>query len=125
MYSLTRILIGAPARHDAERHQRGGEDHERQRDAVDAHVVGAEAAEPGLLLDELEFRRARIEAPHQDQRHREGDERGPERDPARIARAGLVVLQQHQMKSTPTSGRKVVTERMGQLAISALRRPRT
>ena len=29
-----------PARDDAERHQAGGEDHERQRDAVDAHVVG-------------------------------------------------------------------------------------
>ena len=58
MYSLTRVLIGAPARHDAERHHRGGEDHERQRNAVDAHVIGDEAAEPGMLLDELELRRA-------------------------------------------------------------------
>jgi hypothetical protein len=29
------------------------------------------------------------------------------------------------MNSAPTSGRKVVTERIGQVAISALRRPRT
>ena len=49
----------APARDDADRHQRGGEDHERQRNAVDAHVIGDGAAEPGPLLDELEFGRAR------------------------------------------------------------------
>ena len=89
-------LDRAPARGDAERHQDGGEDHEQQRDAVDAHVVGAEAAEPGALLDELELGRAGVEAPDQDQRHREGDERGPERDPAGVALAGLVVAAQHQ-----------------------------
>ena len=86
-------LDGAPARRDAERHDRGGEDDERQRDAVDAHVVGAEAGEPGVLLDELEFRRARIEAPHQIERDDEGDQRGRERHPAGVAGARFVRAQ--------------------------------
>jgi hypothetical protein len=80
-----------PARHDAEWHQGGGQDHERQRNAVDAHVVGDAAGEPLHLLDELKIRLRGIEAPDQDQRHREGDQRGPQRDPARIAPRGLVV----------------------------------
>ena len=80
-----------PARQDAERHQGGGQDHERQRNAVDAHVIGDAAGEPRRLLDELEIRLRRVEAPDQDQRHREGDQRGPQRDPARIAAGGFVV----------------------------------
>ena len=88
-------LDRAPARDDAERHQRGGEDHERQRNAVDAHVVVDRAGEPRPPLDELEFRRAGIEAPDQHQRDREGDQRRPQRDPARIALLGLAVAAQH------------------------------
>ena len=80
-----------PARDDAERHQGGGQDHERQRNAVDAHVVGDAAGQPRRLFDELEIRIGGIEAPDQDQRHRKGDQRGPQRDPARIAPRGLVV----------------------------------
>ena len=80
-----------PARNDAERHQSGGQDHERQRNAVDTHVVGDAAGEPRGLFDELEIRTRRIETPDQDQRHRKGDQRRPQRDPARIAPRGLVV----------------------------------
>ena len=47
MYSLTRVLIDCPAGEDADRHQEGRQEDERQRDAVDAHVVGDGAAEPG------------------------------------------------------------------------------
>ncbi len=80
-----------PARDNAERHQGGGQDHERQRNAVDAHVIGDAAGEPVRLFDELEVRVGGIEAPDQDQRHRKGDQRGPKRDPARIAPRCLVV----------------------------------
>ena len=91
MYSLTRVWIGCQLAMMQIGISAGGEDHERQRDAVDAHVVGDGAAEPGLLLDELEFGRGGIEAPDQDERDREGDQRGPERDPARIALSGFAV----------------------------------
>jgi hypothetical protein len=83
-----------PACQDRNRHQRRGQDHERQRDAVDAHGVGDGAAEPGAPLDELEVGRGGIEAPDENERDREGDEGGPQRDPPRIARAGLVLTQQ-------------------------------
>ena len=74
-----------PARDDAERHQGGGEDHERQRNAIDAHVIGDPGRKPRCLLDELEIRVRRIEAPDQDQRYREGDQCSPQRNPARIS----------------------------------------
>ena len=115
MYSFTRVWIGAPARDDADRHQRGGQDHERQRDAVDAHVIGAEAAEPGRFSTNWN-----------------SGEPGSKRqtstsDTAKVTSvvhsatqralrvAGLVVAAGAAMNSTPTSGRKVVTERIGQL----------
>ena len=56
--------------------------------------IGDGAAEPGPLFQELEIGRARIEAPDQDQRDREGDQRRPQRDPARVAHAGFVVAQE-------------------------------
>ena len=43
------------------------------------------------LFDELEIRTGGVEAPDQDQRHREGDQRGPQRDPARVALRGFIV----------------------------------
>ncbi len=85
-----------PARHDAKRHDRRGEDDQWQRDAIDAHVVGAVAAEPGDLLDELELRRAGVEPRQQDERHREGDDGRPQRDPAGVAPGRLVLAAQHQ-----------------------------
>ena len=67
------------------------ENHERQRNPVDAHVIGDTGGEPLRLFDELEIRLRRIETQDQDQRHAEGNQRGPQRDPARIALCGLVV----------------------------------
>ena len=87
-------LDRVPAREDADRHQRRGQDHERQRNAVDAHGIGDGAAEPRPLFQELEFGRARIEAPEQDQRDRKGDERRPQRDPARVAHARFVLVEE-------------------------------
>lgn len=50
---------------------------QRQRGAVNAHVVSDAGGEPGGLFDELEVGIAGIEAPDQDQRDCEGDQRGP------------------------------------------------
>ncbi len=83
-----------PAGDDADRHQAGGQDHERQRDPVDSHVITDRAAEPGRLFLELEIRRGRIESPDQDQRHREGDQRRPQRRPARVAGDDIVLAPQ-------------------------------
>ena len=87
-------LDRGPARQDRDRHQRGGEDHERQRNAVDAHRIVDGAAEPRPLFQELEIGRSRIEAPDQDQRDRKRDQRGPERHPAGVARAVFIVAQE-------------------------------
>ncbi len=80
-----------PAREDAQRHQRRGEDHERQGDAIDPDVVADGAGEPRLPFDELELRGAGVEAPHQDQRDREGDQRRPHRHPTGVAGDGRVL----------------------------------
>ena len=87
-------LDGGPARQDRDRHQRGGQDHERQRNAVDTHGVGDGAAEPRPPFQELEIGRTWIETPDQDQRNREGEQCGPQRHPARVAQARLVVAQE-------------------------------
>src|SRR5262249_38693110 len=84
-----------PARDDAYWHQRGGEHDDRQRYAVDPHGVVDRPAEPGLLLHELELGRAGVEAIEHDQGDREGDERRPQRDPARVAPFGLTVAAHH------------------------------
>ena len=57
-----------PARQDAERHQEGGEQHEREGNAVHAHVK-ADRSEPRPELDELELRRQRIEVAPENERH--------------------------------------------------------
>ena len=59
--------------------------------AKDKSQQGGQAAKPRPLLDELKLGTCRIEPPHQHERHREGDKRGPERGPARIALDDLVV----------------------------------
>ena len=123
MYSRTRRLDRVPAREDADRHQRGGEDHERQRNAVDAHGIGDGAAEPGPLFDELEVGRSTESNRHTSiSEIAERDQRGPQRDPARIALRRLVVPLRKMMKSAPTSGKRMIVERIGQLVHSE-RRP--
>ena len=87
-------LDGIPARNDADRHQAGSKDDERQRNAVDAHMVGDGSAKPGLFLHELKLERGRVEAVEQDQGDGERDQRGPQSDPARIALLGLAVARQ-------------------------------
>src|SRR6185312_11513137 len=78
-------------------------------------VVGD--AEPGVLLDELEFGRGRIQTSHHHQRDREGHQRGPQRHPARRALAKGSLPRTSAMNSAPTSGRKVTTERIGQVIV--------
>ncbi len=73
MYSFTRFSIDVPARQDAERHQERRQDDEQHRDAVDAHVVGDAAIQPGDLLDELEARIGGVEADPDQQRDDEGE----------------------------------------------------
>ena len=92
---LDAVLDRQPAGDDADRHQRGRQDEERQRDAIDAHVVSDRADEPRPFLDELELGRRGVEAIEQDQRDREGDQRGPQRDPAGVAFLRLVVAAHH------------------------------
>jgi hypothetical protein len=87
-------LDRGPTGDDADRQERRGQDHERQRNAVDAHGISDGAAEPGPLFQELEFRRARIEPPQQDQRDRKGRQRSPQCDPARIVHARLVLVEE-------------------------------
>ena len=70
-------LDRGPARQDRDRHQRGREDHERQRNAVDAHGIIDGAAEPWALFQELEIGGTRIETPDQDERDGERDQRRP------------------------------------------------
>ena len=68
MYSRTRVLDRLPGGEDAERRQRGGEQHEQHRDAVDAHVVAdAEFRQPGQLLLELEAGGGVVELHPEDQ----------------------------------------------------------
>ncbi len=80
-----------PARQNADRHQCGGQDHEWQRDAVNAHMIGDGIGKPRRFLDELKVRLRRIETPDQDQRHRKGDQRRPQRDPTRITPGRFIV----------------------------------
>jgi hypothetical protein len=90
MYSFTRCVNGDPARKNAKGQQERGQQHERHGDAVDAHME-ADRTEPGPELDELELRRFGIEIAPQQERQREGDKRGPQRDIARIAEGALVL----------------------------------
>ena len=66
-----------PARDDAKRHQGGGQDDERQRNAVHTHMIHNGIGQPRRLLDKLEVRLRGIEAPDQHQRHGKRNERGP------------------------------------------------
>ncbi len=69
-----------PAGHDTERQQKGGQQHEQHRNAVDAHAV-TPAAEPIDILYELEAALVRIELDHQQDRQGEGRQGRGERDP--------------------------------------------
>ena len=112
-----------PARQDAERHQQRGEEHEGQGDAVDAHME-VDRPEPGALLDELELRRGGIEVAPQQQRQREGDERGPQRDEAGVAGGASSFPRRATISSAPSSGRKVTVERIGQEKLISAALPR-
>ena len=81
---LHAVLDGLEAGQDADPRQRGGEQDQDQRDAVDADVVvDAEGRQPGRLLLELELRAAaRVEAQHQEQRQHPHDQRHDQRRPA-------------------------------------------
>src|SRR5262249_25873813 len=68
------------------------------------------AAEPWPLLDKLEIRRGRIEAPDQDQRNDESNHRRPERHPTRVARTGFV-LGQESDEQRPAERKKQQEER--------------
>ena len=48
-------------------------------------------SEPGALLHELELRRGGVEVAPQQERQRESDERGPQRDEAGVAGGRFVV----------------------------------
>jgi hypothetical protein len=83
-----------PAGDDRNRHQERGQDHEGQRNPVHAHLVADLAAKPRIVLDKLEAGIAAIEAGDQKDRNRKRDERGPERNPTRIAVGRFVVAAQ-------------------------------
>jgi hypothetical protein len=70
-----------PRREERQRREEAGQDDQQQADAVHADVVlDAERGNPGQLLLELVRRDGRVEAPPEDQRRRERQERGRERD---------------------------------------------
>ena len=124
MYSLHPALNRRPRGHDADRHQEGRQQHEGHRNAVDAELVENDVREPVVLLDELEARLGGIEASPGDEAENEGDERRPQRDPARVVaasprsrRAGA------RMSSAPISGRTSRPERIQEPDISGS--PRT
>ena len=80
-----------PARQDADRRQQGRQQHEEQRDAVDAGVVAdVERRHPGDLLLELEARLGRVEAHPEQQRDQEGHRRRDDRNAAAVAVDGLL-----------------------------------
>ena len=85
-----------PGGENAERHQEGRQQHERHRHAVDAELVEDAAAEPSLLLDELERRARRIVEPPCHERQKKGRHRGHQRRPARVGLGVFVVATQRQ-----------------------------
>ena len=88
---LDALLDRLPAGQNTDRHQRRGENHEGQRNAIDAHVVADRSRQPRLAFDELKFRRTGIEAHHQNERNRQGEEGRPHRHPAGIAGDGRIL----------------------------------
>ena len=111
MYSATRVSMRFPAGGDAEGHQAGGQHHEQHGNAVHAHVIGDAAAQPVMLLDQLEAGIGGIERRPHHQRQDEGDDGGDERDPARAARRSAAA----RMAAAPSSGTKVTRESSGRL----------
>ena len=99
-----------PARQDGDRHQDGGQDHEQDRDAVDAHLV-MQPADPGALLDELEAGVARIEAEQHDQRQQEGDGGHDQRQALGVQALGLAVAAQEDEKHHRADQRQEGDER--------------
>ena len=118
MYSLTRTWIDFPARQDADQRQQRRQQHEEQRDAVDAQVVAdVEAGDPVELLDELHAgagRRRSGSTASSETRKVASDVTSATRGScARPPPCGQSTIRQN---SAPTSGRKVTSDRIGQLA---------
>src|SRR5262249_54568030 len=72
---------------------------------VHPHMIADRTAEPVMPLLELEFGRGGIEAPDQDERDREGDQRRIERHPARVAALGHAIAA-HQYDEQRTDQRQ-------------------
>ena len=91
------VLDRFPARQDADRGQKGRQQDEEHRNAVDAHVIiDPEGRDPRNLLDELEIRRRIVEPDPQENRHHEGRKRCPQRSCSRIPGDNPVVAPDHQ-----------------------------
>ena len=84
-----------PRGRDADRHQERGQQHEQDRDPVHAHAV-VQAREPGVVFHELEAGVGRVVPQHQQQRQREGRERGHQGDPLHGADGLLVLMRTEQ-----------------------------
>ena len=92
MYSLTRVWIDFPARQDADRRQQGRQQHEEQRDAVDAHVVVDVERRASRRRCSTNWKPAVVGSKRdpQQQRDQEGHQRGRQRDAAAVAVDGLL-----------------------------------
>ena len=87
-----------PARQDADRRQRGGEQDEQHADAVHPHAVAdLELGQPLDAFVELESGLRRVKIPPQLEADGEHGQAGPQRGPAGIARHhGLLAADGHQ-----------------------------
>ena len=88
------LVAVVPRGEDDHRRQDRGEQHQRQPDAVDAErVVGAERADPLVVLGELEARAAGVEADRDDRDDDQRHQRDAERD--HLGQVGPTALGQH------------------------------
>ena len=77
----TLVVMDSPRYQDAERHEDGGHQHERQTDAVDAEaVVDRRRRDPVHVLDELHLAGRRIEEPPEWKRQQNVGDRDAERN---------------------------------------------
>ena len=74
---------GFPGDQDTKRHQRGGHDHQRKADAIEAQaVMDRRRGDPTGMFSELHLARLRIKEPPEWKGQKQIGERDPERDPA-------------------------------------------
>ncbi len=84
-----------PAGGDGQRHQEGGQHHEQDRDAIDAHLV-FQAEDPVVFFDELKAGIGGIEAEQHEKRHKERRRGGEQRQPFGVALRRRVIAAQEQ-----------------------------